>query len=83
MHPQLAAGALDDRRRLAVVVGMGVRADEQPDVVEPEVDLLQCALEVGERARLVHAGVHEHDPVPGGQRPRVAVGHSGPGQGQA
>ena len=38
---------------------------------------------MGERARLVHAGVHEYDPVAGGQRPGVAVGYAGPGQRQA
>ena len=32
MHPQLAAAGVDDARRLAVVVGVRVRADEQPDV---------------------------------------------------
>ena len=50
VHPQLAAGALDDRRRLAVVVGVGVGADEQADVLEPQADLVQRALELGERA---------------------------------
>ena len=39
VHPQLAAGALDDRRRLAVVVGVRVRADEQAHVLEPQADL--------------------------------------------
>ena len=34
VHPQLAARALDDRRGLAVVVGVRVRADEQPHVLE-------------------------------------------------
>ena len=38
VHPQLAAGALDDRRGLAVVVGVRVRADEQPHVLEAQVD---------------------------------------------
>ncbi len=61
VHPQLAPGALDDRRRLAPVVGVGVRADEQPHVLEAEVDLVQRALELGERAGLVRAGVDEHD----------------------
>ena len=51
VHPQLAAGALDDRGRLAVVVGVRVGADEQADVLEAQVDLGQRALEVGERAR--------------------------------
>ena len=37
VHPQLAAGALDDRRGLAVVVGVRVRADEQLHVLDPQV----------------------------------------------
>ena len=48
-----------------------------------QADLLERALEVAERARLVHAGVDEHDPVAGGQRPGVAVRHAGPRQRQA
>ena len=32
-------GALGDRRRLAAVVDVRVRADEQPDVLEPQADL--------------------------------------------
>ena len=39
VHPQLAARALDDRRRLPVVVGVGVRADEQAHVLDAQVDL--------------------------------------------
>ena len=38
VHPQLAAGALDDRRRLAVVVGVRVRADEQAHVLDLQPD---------------------------------------------
>ena len=83
VHPQLAARPLDDRRRLAVVVGVRVRADEEPHVVQAQVDLVERALQVRERARLVHPRVHQHHAVAGGQRPGVAVGHAGPGQGQA
>ena len=55
VHPELAAGALGDRARLAAVVDVRVRADEQADVLEPQADLLERALEVRHRARLVHA----------------------------
>ena len=48
MHPQLAAGALEDGRGLAVVIGMGVRARQQAHVLELQVDLVQRALEVRE-----------------------------------
>ena len=82
VHPQLAAGALDDRRGLPVVVGVRVRADQQPDVLELEVDLRERALEVGHRARLVHAGVDQDDAVAGRQRPGVAVRDARPGQRQ-
>ena len=50
--------ALDDRRRLPVVVGVGVRADEQ--LARCSTRRFTCAeraLEVRERARLVHPGV--------------------------
>ena len=46
VHPQLAAGALDDRRREPVVVGVGVRADHQTHVLEPAVDQRQRALQL-------------------------------------
>ena len=82
MHPQLAAGALDDRRREPVVVGVGVRADQQPHVLEPAADLRERALQLLERALLVDAGVDQHDAVAGLQRPRVHVGNAGPRQRQ-
>jgi hypothetical protein len=65
------------------VVGVRVGDDEPAHEVEPQVDLVQRALEVRERARAVPARVDEHDPVAGGQGPRVAVRHAGPRQGQA
>ena len=83
MHPQLAAGAVDDRRRLPVVVGVGVRTHDQPDVLEAQIDHRQRALEVGQRALVVVAGVEQDDPVACGDRPRVAVRHAWPRQGQA
>ena len=82
MEPEFAAGPLSDRCRLAPVIGVGMRAGEQPHMLEPEVDLIKRALELGERAGLVHAGVDEHDAGPGRDRPRVAVGNSRPRQRQ-
>ena len=82
VHPQLAARAVDDRGGLAVVVGVRVGADEQPHVLDLEVDLGERALEVGERAGLVHPGVEEDDAVAGGDRPGVAVRDAGPRQRQ-
>jgi steroid delta-isomerase-like uncharacterized protein len=83
VHPQLAAGTLEHRGGLAVVVGVGVGAHEQAHVLELETDLVQRALEVAHRPGLVHAGVDEDDPVTGGQRPGVAVRHARPRQRQA
>ena len=61
MHPQLAPGAVDDRRGLAVVVGVGVRADDELHVLHAQVDLRHRPLQVGEGSGLVHAGVeHQH-----------------------
>ena len=51
MHPQLAAGALDDRRRLSVVVGVRVRADDEAHVLDPQADHVQRALEVAPSSR--------------------------------
>ena len=83
MHPQLATRPLDDRRRLAVVVDVRVGADEQPHVLEPQADLLERALEVGQRAGLVQTAVEQHDAVAGGDRPGVAVRDAGPRERQA
>ncbi len=82
MHPQLAAGALADRRRLSPVVGVRVGAHQQPDVLEPQVDLIERTLELRHRPRLVHPGVDEHDSRPGRDRPGIAVRHSRPWQRQ-
>jgi hypothetical protein len=73
VQPDLAAGALGDGDGLAAVVAMRVGDDDEPHVLEAQADLVERALEVGERARLVHAGIDEHHAVSGGQRPRVAV----------
>ncbi len=83
VHPQLAARALDDRGGLTVMVGVGVRADQQANVLQRKAAHRQRAFEMGERAGRVDAGVEQHDPVAGGDRPGVAVGDARPGQGQA
>ena len=59
-----------------------MRADDQPHVLQPQVDLRQRQLQMPERAGLVHAGVDQHDPVALRDRPRVAVRHARPRQRQ-
>jgi len=46
VHPELAAGPRLHGGGLPAVVDVGVRADEQPDVLQPPPDRLQRALEV-------------------------------------
>ena len=83
VHPQLAARRLEDRRGQAVVVGVGVRADEKPHVVEAQPRLVERPLELAQRAGLVQPGVHQHHAVAGGDGEGVHVRHAGPGQRQA
>jgi hypothetical protein len=83
VHPQLAARGLDNRSGEAVVVGVGVRADEQAHVLEAQSGLMQRSLELRERAGLAEAGVDEHHSVAGGDRVGVDVGHPRPGQRKA
>ncbi len=52
-------------------------------VLEAQVDLVHRPLQLGQRARLVHPAVDQHDAVAGGDRPGVAVGDAGPRQWQA
>ena len=80
VRPHLAAGAVGDRVRLAAVVGVRVGDHHELDVVQLEPHLVERALEVAERARLVRAGVDEHDPGAGRDRPRVAVRDARPRQ---
>ena len=68
---------------LAVVVGVGVRADDQAHVLEAQVAHRERPFEVRERVRLVHARVEQHDAVAGRDRPGVAVGNARPRQRQA
>ena len=83
VHPELAAGLLDDRRRQPVVVGVGVGADEQADVLDREAGLAEGEVELAEAALAADPGVEEDDAVPGGDRPDVAVRDARPGQRQA
>jgi hypothetical protein len=83
MHPELAAGALDDRRCLPPMICVSVCADQQPDVLDAQVDLIECPLELGQRARFVHARVDQHDAVSGRNCPGVAMGNPRPGEGQS
>jgi hypothetical protein len=78
MHPELTARGIDDRAGEPVVVRVRVRADDEPDVFEPEAGLGQSALELSERARLGHPSVDEDDPAAGGDREGVHMGHAGP-----
>ena len=80
MHPQLASRPVDDRGRLAVVVGVGMGAHDQAHVLQTQAALVERPFQVGNRARLVHTRIHQHDPVRRRQRECVAVGHAGPGQ---
>ena len=52
VHPDLAAGALGDRRRLAAVVDVGVRADDQAHVIDPQPGLVERSLGVKETNEL-------------------------------
>jgi len=82
VHPELAAGRLDDRRRQPIVVGMGMGADEQPYVLDSEADLSEREVELAHAALAADAGVEEDDAAVGGDCPDVAVRHAGPGQRQ-
>jgi hypothetical protein len=62
---------------------MGVGARDQSHVLDAQVHLLERALELTHRSRLVHAGVDQHDPVAGSDRPRIAVRDAGPRKWQA
>ena len=83
VHPQLAAGALDDRRGLSVVVGVGVRADHQAPCSSRRSHIASARSRLRERVGLVHAGVEQHEPVARRHRPGVAMGDARPGQRQA
>ena len=83
VHPQLAAGRVDDRPREAVVVGVGVGADQQPHVGEPRTP-------PGARASSSwrgpsvgrHPGVEEDDPVAGATANAFTRGTPGQGSGR-
>ena len=71
-------GGVDDRAGKPVVVRVRVRADDEPDVLEPQAGLGERALELPERAGLGHPRVDEHDAAAGGDRERVHVRHARP-----
>ena len=83
VHPQLAPGALDDRRRQAVVVGVRVGADHQPHVLHAQARPGRARARAARNAPgSCEAGVDEHDAVAGGNRLGVHVRNAGPGQRQ-
>jgi hypothetical protein len=61
---------------------VGVRADEQLHLLKAQADLVHCPLELRQRARLVHPGVYEDDPITGRDRPGIAVRNARPRQRQ-
>ncbi len=83
VHPHLAPGALNDRRGLPAVVGVRVRAHDQPRLLQAQVAHLERPLQMRDRVGLVHAGVEQHEAVAPRDRPGVAVGHARPRQRQA
>ena len=80
VHPELAAGRLDDRCREPVVVRVGVGADDQVDVAEPVPRLRERTLELLDRARLVDPGVDQHQSLARANRERVHVWNARPWQ---
>ena len=58
---RIPSGAVDHGARLAPVVGVGVRADEQPCVLQPQADLVQRPVELGLGVGLVHPAVEQDE----------------------
>ena len=83
VHPQLASRTVADRSRLPPVVGVCMCADEEPHVLQAQVDHVQRSLELTHRAGLVHAGIDQDDARAGGDRPGIAVWYPWPGQRKA
>ncbi len=85
VHPQLAAGGVDDGLGLAVVVDVRVRADEQARLLDRLADLVQRLAELLEGSFGVQAAVEEHVAVAVGavDDPGVAVRDAGPRQWKA
>jgi hypothetical protein len=80
VHPQLAPRSRDDRPGQSVVVRVRVGAHQQAHVLQPQPGLVERPLELAQPAGLVQAGVHEHHSVARGDRERVHMWHSRPGQ---
>ena len=70
MHPELAAGRVDDRPGEAVVVGVRVGADEQADVAQLQLRLAERELELVEPVLAADPGVEEDDAVGRARAPR-------------
>ena len=83
VHPKFTQGPIADRCRLAPMIGMGMRAHQQADLLETQSNLVHSPLELRHRVGLVHARVDEHDPVAGRYRPGIAVRNARPRQRQA
>jgi hypothetical protein len=82
VDPEVAPGGVDDRPREPVVVGVRVRADDQPHVGELEPDLGERQFELALTVVGRHPGVEEHDPAVGGDGPSVAMRDPRPRQRQ-
>ena len=83
VHPELAPGPLAQRRREAVVIGVGVGADEEPDVLDPEAGLGERQIEMAQAAAAADPCIEENDASLGGYRPGVSVRNPRPGQRQS
>jgi steroid delta-isomerase-like uncharacterized protein len=59
---------------------VGVCAGYKSDLLQAQVDLVERALELMDRTVLMHPGVDQDDPRARGDRPRIAVRDSRPGQ---
>jgi len=78
VHPELAAGGIDDRCGGAVVVAVRVGADDEADVAQLQLRLAERELELMDALLAADPGIEEDDAVAAGDRPRVDVRDPGP-----
>jgi len=78
VHPELATRRVDDRAGGAVVVAVGVGADDEPDVAQLQLRRAERQLELVEAVLAADPGVEEDDAVAAGDRPGVHMGNPGP-----